>query len=106
MKDVNSSHLVLAVKDGDSVATSRRSPQATDGSGAQAFETAAAPGAASPSRSAPCARICDMPRSDVVRYISEMCDALAYMASAQQCNDLANLLHEAAAEAGRCEAGE
>lgn len=42
-----------------------------------------------------------MPRDDVLEYISEMCDALAYMARAQHCDGLARLLHDAAAEAKR-----
>ena len=46
--------------------------------------------------------ISQFPREAVAEYISEMCEAMAYMARGHQCDDVSNLLLEAADEAGRC----
>lgn len=97
MKRNSPGHLALAAADGDQLAYPAQTadPCSVDGRGDD--------GALHAEPSGSGGRVADMPRRDVIQYIAEMCDALAYMASAHQCNDLANLLHEAAAEADRCE---
>ncbi len=99
MKRNSSRHLALAAADGDALGIRAEADTAAAAGGLD-HENSTSVGPAGSSE-----RISDMPRRDVVQYIAEMCDALAYMASAHQCNDLADLLHEAAAEADRCEPG-
>lgn len=98
MKRSSSGHLALAATDGDSLKASPKTDLAAAAAGQSEGGGPSSVGAAGSSE-----RISDMPRRDVAQYIAEMCDALAYMASAHQCNDLADLLHEAAAEADRCD---
>lgn len=99
MKRNSSRHLALAAADGDALGFTAQ----TDAAAGDDQSDQESPSSVGPVGSGE--RISDMPRRDVVQYIAEMCDASAYMASAHQCNDLADLLHEAAAQADRCEPG-
>jgi hypothetical protein len=92
MKDETSRHLLLAAAEGVSV----RKFENTSSSGSSASRNEDGGSTLSPRD------ISQFPREAVAEYIAEMCEAMAYMARADQCDDLSNLLLEAAHEAGRC----
>jgi hypothetical protein len=92
MKDETSRRLLLVAADGVSLENfektlSAGSKDARDGD----EESTIFPGS-----------IAQFPPEAVAEYIAEMCEAMAYMARAHNCDDLSNLLLEAADEAGRC----
>ena len=94
MTDETSRHLLLV---------------ATDGVSVRNFEKTSSPGSGGcrdeDEGSTICPRgISQFPREAVAEYIAEMCESMAYMARAHKCDDLSNLLLEAADEAGRCKA--
>ena len=94
MKDETSRRLLLVAADGVSVRNFEKTSSAgSSGSHNQDDGSTTAPHG-----------ISQFPRETVAEYIAEMCEAMAYMASAHQCDDLSNLLLEAADEAGRCKA--
>ena len=92
MKDETSRRLLLVAADGVSVRNFEKTSSAgSSGSRNQDDGSTTAPHG-----------ISQFPRETVAEYIAEMCEAMAYMARAHQCDDLSNLLLESADEAGRC----
>ena len=94
MTDETSRHLLLVATDGVSV----RDFEKTSSPGSSGCREKDEGSTISPRG------ISQFPREAVAEYIAEMCESMAYMARAHKCDDLSNLLLEAADEAGRCKA--